>query len=123
MRLVIAMCAVGIAAGGMFAASSKAEEGKKDDKETIEHVMKKCMKGGLCKKVASGKASDEEKAELLKNFKALAAAKPEKGTEASWKAKTTALVKGAQAAVDDKPNAGALLMKAANCKACHSVHK
>ncbi len=122
-RLLIALCAVGIAAGGVFAASTKAEEGEKAEKITIKQVMQKCMKGGLCKKVAEGKASDEEKAELLKNFKALAANKPKKGDEKSWKTKTTALVTGAQAAVDGKDNASALLMKAANCMACHKVHK
>ena len=81
------------------------------------------MKGGLCKKVAGGKASDEEKAQLLTMFKALGAAKPKKGDAESWKTKTTALVAGAQAAVDGKKTAGGLLNKAANCKACHSVHK
>jgi surface antigen len=121
-RLMIAVCAVGILAGGLFAVSSTAEE-KEAEKITNKQVMQKCMKGGLCKKVGGGEASDEEKAELLKMFKALAANKPPKGEEASWKAKTKALVDGAQAAVDGKENAGALLMKAANCKACHDAHR
>lgn len=90
---------------------------------TVKAVMKKCMKGGLCKKVASGQASAEEKEALLAAFKKMASAKPAKGDAESWKAKTTALVKAAQAAVDGADGAGAALGKAANCKSCHSVHK
>jgi surface antigen len=90
---------------------------------TIKKVMKEAMKGGLCKKVASGKAEAADKEALLKHFKDLAAATPPAGEADSWKAKTTALVAGAQAAVDGKEDAGALLLKAANCKACHDVHR
>jgi surface antigen len=91
--------------------------------EAIKAVMKAAMKGGLCKKVASGEGTDADKKELLSMFESLAKANPPRGEEASWKAKTGALVEGARAAVDGKDNAGALLKKAANCKACHDVHK
>lgn len=121
-RLVIALCAVGMCVGSVFAVNSAAEE-KKAEKVPIKKVMAKAMKGGLCKKVAGGSADEKEKAQLLKLFKALAANKAPKGEEKSWKAKTKALVDGAQAAVDGKATAGAMLRKAANCKACHSVHK
>jgi hypothetical protein len=120
MRLVMALCAVGLCVGGFAFQSQAADEA---EKITNKQVMAKCMKGGLCAKVAKGEGSAEEKAELLKMFKALAANKPAKGDEASWKAKTKALVDGAQASVDGKDDAGAQLMKAANCKACHDVHK
>jgi hypothetical protein len=56
-------------------------------------------------------------------YKALAANKPPKGEQASWNAKTKVLVDAAQAAVDGKEDAGAQLMKAANCKACHDAHR
>ena len=95
----------------------------KEEKSTIKNIMKKYMKGGLCKKVASGKASDEEKAQLVVMFTALAKAKPKKGDEASWKTKTSALVKAAEAAKAGDSGAGTALKMAANCKACHSVHK
>ncbi len=121
-RLLIAVCAVGICVGGAFAVNTKAQD-KKAEKIPIKKVMAKAMKGGLWKKVADGKASDEEKAELLTMFKALEADKPPKGGEKSWETKTKALVASAQAAVDGKADAGAMLMKASNCKACHSVHK
>lgn len=90
---------------------------------TIKKVMKAAMKGGLCKTVASGKGSDEQKKELLELFQSLAKATPPEGENDSWKAKTTALVEGAQAAVDGKSDAGDKLKKAANCKACHEAHK
>ncbi len=91
----------------------KAEE----TKYTVKDVMKTAMKGGLCKKVADGQASDEEKKQLLAMFESMAAAKPAKGDEASWKEKTGALVEAA------KKGDGAALKKAANCKACHDSHK
>ena len=87
------------------------------DKASIKDVMKKAMKGGLCGKVASGKANDEEKKLLISLFTDLAAAKPPKGEEDSWKEKTKALLDAAKA--DDS----AALKKAANCKECHSAHK
>ena len=120
-KLMSALLAVGMVVGGLAAWEAKAEEDA--EKPNIKKVMQSCMKGGLCKKVADGKASEEEKAQLLVNFKSLAAAKPPKGEEASWNAKTKVLVEGAQAAVDGKENAGALLKKAANCMACHKAHK
>lgn len=97
--------------------------GTADETITIGKVMKEAMKGGLCKKVASGEASDAEKKELLAMFEGLAKAKPPMGEADSWKEKTGALVAGAKAAVDGKPDAGDMLKKAANCKACHDVHK
>ncbi len=94
-----------------------------DHSATIKKVMKVAMKGALLKTVASGKASDKQKEELLALFKDLAKAKPPKGDEASWKKKTDALVDGAQNEVNGKPGAGVQLKTAANCKACHDVHK
>jgi len=91
--------------------------------EIIEMVMKKCMKGGLCKKVASGQASDAEKKELLKCFEAMAECKPPKGAPESWKKMTGALVAAAKLAVDGDASAGKALKTAANCKKCHKAHK
>ncbi len=93
------------------------------DDDTIKKVMKTAMKGDLCKRVADGKANDDEKKELLSLFESLSKTNPPKGDAESWKTKTTALVNAAQAAVDGKTGAGAQLKKAATCKACHSVHK
>lgn len=108
-----------IAGLAVVAASGEAQEAPK---HTIKIVMQKAMKGGLCGKVASGKATDEEKKELIELFTALHANKPPKGEEASFKEKAKALLDGAKAAAEDSKKGGAL-KKAANCKACHEAHK
>lgn len=94
-----------------------------EPKHKIKEVMKKAMKGPLLKKVAGGDASDEEKKQLHEMLVSLSKNKPPKGEADSWKELTGALVKAAKAAVDGEDDAGAMLKKAANCKACHSKHK
>jgi hypothetical protein len=79
--------------------------------------MQKAMKGGLCAKVASGKASEAEQKQLVSLFEGLAKTDPPKGDAEAWKAKTKALLDAAKA------NDGAALKKAANCAACHKEHK
>ena len=92
-------------------------------KYTIKQVMKKAFKGPLVKKVAGGKASDEEKKELHEMLVALSKNKPPRGEDDTWKKYTDALVKAGKAAVDGDEKAGGMLKKAANCKACHKEHK
>ena len=111
---------VGAAAifGLVFMLDGSVRGGK--DPVSIKEVMKKAMKGGkdsLCTKVATGKATDEEKKELVALFTDLAANKPPKGDPDSWKDKTKALLDAAKA--DD----GKALQKAANCMTCHKEHK
>lgn len=100
--------------------SSSAQDAKKP---TIKEVMQVCMKGGLCKKVASGQASEDEKKKLAEMFAALHANTPPRGDEASWKEKTKALVDAANDVLAGKAGAEAALQKAANCMGCHSAHK
>lgn len=104
-----------------FSVATTAEEEK--PKATIKEVMKTCMKGGLCKKVADGKATDEEKKKLVEQFEAMAAGKPPKGDEASWKEKTAVLLAAAKECAEGKEGGGAALSKAMNCMMCHSAHK
>ncbi len=114
-----------IAALGLttFVARIEAHDGDDHDShEFIEKVMKVAMKGGLCKKVAAGKATAEEQKKLAKMFQKFAKTKPPRGDSKSWKAKTEALAKAAQAFADGKGSAKDL-RKAANCKACHDAHK
>lgn len=119
-RLGVAALVVAVLAGWnlYLSASSSAEP-----KYKIEDVMKTAMKGGLCKKCASGKASDDEKKELVELFTALSENKPPKGEAESWKAKTSTLVAAAKAVASGEKGAGKKLGAAANCKACHDVHK
>lgn len=121
MRKLLVVGAV-LACGWLaFSVVTTAEDEK--PKHTIKEVMKTCMKGGLCKKVADGKASEEEKKELVAQFEALAGNKPPKGDEAAWKEKTAALLAAAKDCAAGKDGAGAALGKAANCMACHKDHK
>ena len=93
-------------------------------KFTTKQVMKGAhAKGKLKDKVVAGTASAEEKKQLVEMYTALAANKPPKGEEASWKEKTAALLAAAKDAEAGKDGAGAALGKAANCMACHSAHK
>lgn len=89
-------------------------------KFTIKQVMKKCMAPNgdkLCAKVAGGKATEEEKKELVAYFSALSLNKPPKGEAGSWKEKCEALVDAA------KSGDTAKLKAAANCANCHKSHK
>jgi len=94
-----------------------------EEKLTISKIMKQAHKSGLLKKVATGKASDTEIAELHKLYSTMPKLTPPKGEEKSWQEKTAALIAASKAAVDKKPKAGALLKSATNCAACHQTHK
>ena len=119
MRKLLVASVVVVFGWTMFTMTS----GAQDTKVAIKEVMKVAMKGGLCKKVASGEASEEEKKKLAGLFAALHENKPPKGEQASWDEKTKALVDAANAVLAGKADAGAALQKAANCMACHSAHK
>jgi hypothetical protein len=111
-----------VLAFGWLAVSLFAAEDEKP-KASIKEVMKVCMKGGLCGKVAKGEASEEEKKKLAGLFAALHEAKPPKGEAASWDAKTKALVDAANDVLAGKEGAGDKLKAAANCMECHKAHK
>ena len=92
-------------------------------KHTIKQVMKVAMKDGLCKKVAGGKGTQEDKNKLLDAFLSLLENKPKKGDAASWNAKAGALVVASAKVAVGRKGAEAELKKAASCGACHKVHK
>ena len=92
-------------------------------KYSIKDVMVKAHKGGLMKKVASGKASAEEKKQLLEFYEALAANKPPAGDEADWKVKTSAIVAAAREAAEGDEAAAKKLSDTVKCMDCHQAHK
>jgi hypothetical protein len=108
---------VGAAAifGFVFMLDGNVHGGK--DPVSIKIVMKKAMKSGLYGKVAGGKASDDEKKQLVDLFTDLAANKAPKGNADNWKKRTTEML---EAAKSGDTNA---LKKAVDCKACHDEHK
>ncbi len=104
---------------GLRAADDKA-------KYDIEAIMDKAhgeKNDKLLKKVLDGKASADEKKELLDLYTELGKNKPPKGDDKSWKDKTSALASAAKDVVDGKDGAVASLKKASSCGACHKVHK
>lgn len=114
MRRVVplAILAIAVVAGGTLSL-----RGADDKKMSISDVMKARNKDKLHEKFSKGETSADEKKTLLEGYEAMAAAKPPKGDEKSWKEKTDALVK----AVKDDDKDG--LKKAVNCKSCHDVHR
>jgi hypothetical protein len=91
---------------------------------TIEEVMEKAHKGAnLRKQVLDGKASAEQKKELLALYEALARNNPPQGDKAAWKKLTGEIVTAAKGVVAGKAGADKALAKATNCKACHDVFK
>jgi hypothetical protein len=120
-RILLAALFLGAVSLGAY----RAVEEKDAPKYTIKEVMKAAHKDGLKGKVASGKATQEEKDKLVELYAALAANKPEKGDVAVWKEKTTPIVVAAKAIAADKDTPKAImdLNKATACKACHDVFK
>ena len=91
---------------------------------TISEVMAKAQKSGLFKKVASGKADDDEKKELVKLYTALSQNSPPKGDEKEWKKLTSDMVKAAKAVASGDEKAGKTLQKlGGNCAGCHGKFK
>jgi hypothetical protein len=123
---VPALLAVGLLAG--LALTRAADDPK--PKYTIKEVMQKAHKDdpdkdvvSIFTKVQKGKASDDEKKQLVELYTALGQNKPPKGDADAWKAKTDALLVAAKEVVDGKDAGVVDLKKAADCGACHSVHK
>jgi hypothetical protein len=130
MRFVVAgVCAAlaMILLAGTNQAGDKDKKEEKDEKGkpkyTIKEVMQKAHKGGLLTKVASGKGEKADAEKLLEMYTALAKNKPPEGDAQSWKRFTMGLVAAAKVAVEGGPNAGKRLKAAANCSACHKLHK
>jgi hypothetical protein len=97
--------------------------GDKKPKYTIKEVMKQAHdKDGLLARVTSGDADLAEKKKLAEFYDSLCKCKSPAGEDADWKNKTEKLYKLAKDSVDGKDVTGQLL-KAADCKACHTIHK
>lgn len=123
MRRILMVCVPVLFVGAIsLAPYLRALEDEKP-KHTIKQVMEKAHKNKLLNKVAEGKGTKEDAAELLDLYKALGVNKPPKGEAEDWKKKTTELASAAQEVVDGKEGAAAKLQKAANCGACHEAHK
>lgn len=94
-----------------------------DFKSTKEVMALHKGKDSLISKINDGKGTEEDHKKILAAYEFLATQKPPKGDEASWKAKTAALVAAAKDLVEKKAGAADEMKKASDCKGCHSVHK
>ena len=74
-------------------------------------------------KAKAGKATKADIDKMVEYYSALPANKPPQGDEASWKAKTEALISAAISLQKSETNSVQKINDAANCKACHSIHK
>ncbi len=121
-RLRFGVAALAVVAFGGLTMCGAADDKPKYD---IETIMDKAhdKDNGIYRKVVAGKASDAEKKELVELYTELGKNKPPKGDAKSWKDKTTALVAAAKEVADGKDAGVNDLKKAANCMACHKVHK
>jgi hypothetical protein len=92
---------------------------------SVHDVMEAANEGknSLYERVSGGKGTPEEARKLSDLYQALPGLKPPKGDAKSWKEKASALAAAAKDIADKKPGAMEKLKSAANCKACHSVHK
>jgi len=92
---------------------------------SVHDVMETANEGknSLYERVAAGKATQEEAKKLSDLYQALPGLKPPKGDAKSWKEKATALAAAAKDVAEKKPGALDKLKAAADCKACHKVHK
>ncbi|MEX2213871.1 MAG: hypothetical protein WD768_07075 [Phycisphaeraceae bacterium] len=97
---------------------------------TIKAIMEKAHKGDpkkdddtILKRALAKKSNPAELKELLGYYQSLAAMKPKKGDEKSWKDKSTALVAAGELVVKGDDKGIAALKAASDCKACHTVHK
>jgi hypothetical protein len=128
MKLFLAGVLATFALAFVLTATDGAGKDKDKDKEEpkykIKEVMKKAMAGGLCKKCATGKGTDEDKKELVELFVALHANTPPKGEKEEWAKITKSFVDAAKAILDGKDeDAGKKLAKLVNCKECHGMFK
>src|SRR6185436_15877849 len=92
---------------------------------SVHDVMEAANEGkdSLYERVIGGKGTPEEAKKLSDLYQALPGLKPPKGDAKSWKEKASALTAAAKEVADRKPGAVEKLKAAADCKACHRVHK
>ena len=98
-----------------------------DGKYSISDVMQTAHSGEanerLIDKVWTGRATKQEKEQLVEYYTALPLDKPVRGELSEWKERTEALLAAAKAVANGEKGAEAKLGKAANCISCHSAHR
>jgi hypothetical protein len=119
----LAVLTLGLIAG----LGSSLTQGEKP-KFTIKQVMNKAHESeeednALRDKVIAGKATKQEKEELVTLYTALTQNKPPKGDEKAWKERTEKILAIAKDVVAGKEGSAAALKAATNCGDCHTIHR
>jgi hypothetical protein len=96
---------------------------EKKAKHTIPEVMKQAHKSGLWKKVATGKASDAEKEQLVELYTSLSQNEPPKGEHKAWKERTEAMLAAAKLSAKGDDKGGKALLSLVNCGMCHKMFR
>jgi hypothetical protein len=121
----LSFTAVAVALAGISMLMVSAFAAEESATPSIKNVMKAGFKGddSLAKKATQGKLSKDEATKLAEYCAALGKGKPPQGEEASWKEKTAALTKAIGEIQSGAAGGAKAFETAANCKACHEVHK
>ena len=116
--VALSLLCVGVVGVGWASAQDK-------PKHTVKEIMAEAHKGdtALIRKATTGKATPAELKTLAGYYKEMALLPPPKGDAASWKVKTAALSKAADALAAGNASAAAQLRTASNCKSCHAAHR
>lgn len=104
--------------------ATAAEEKSNPIKEAMQKYHKAPRgQDNVSKKVVNGTATKEEIKGIVEGYRNMAKAKPPQGDDASWKEKSSKVLAAAVAVERGEPGALDKYKAAANCKACHDVHK
>ncbi len=92
---------------------------------TTEEIMEEGFKGktSMAARLGENTASNADKMRMVYLTEQLELNAPPKGSHASWEEKTASLNRAAIALADNLPASLESWRAAADCKACHSVHK
>ncbi len=123
MRKVSALIALAVIVCGTGFAWVNENPSMPDEPKSIKAVMKEAMKNGLAKKVAEGKASDEEKMKVLNLLIDLVENEAPKGDATEWKMMAGTAMMNAAKVVVGREGAGEAFGKSIDCKACHDKFK
>lgn len=119
--VLLASLGLGLGAPGLENANSEATT---DEAPSVSEIMKTLhKKDKLHAAVSSGKASDEQKVQLLDLYLHMADTKPSNGQTEKWAAEVQPIVHAAAKVVVGREGAADEYKKAVNCKSCHDKFK
>lgn len=121
-RILIGFVAVALmSVGAAFAVNNNLLAPKHSVKEVMKLAHDKA--NGLLGKIQGGKATDEEKKQLLDLYIDMVEGEPKKGDPGEWKMAAGAAMMSAAKVVLGREGAVEELAKTSDCKSCHSKFK